>query len=200
MLGQMTNTIVVPFMAFIGVVVGAVITQGFILYRETRIQKLARTYLAMRLAVILEAFAIDCSSLINKNNRSESGDDDEGPCGNLPSLGEYPTDANWIVLDSNLANRALSFRNDLAVSDETIEFRWNMENAVQSDACNDEAAKRGIQAWDLAVELRKKYDLPPYSPGYDVGESLKKYVADTKRKTETAVMMDEIPETQVVNP
>jgi len=73
-----------------------------------------------------------------------------------------------------------------------------MENALQSDACNDEAAKRGIQALDLAVDLRRKYGLPPYSPGYDVGGTLKKYVADTKQsKAETVSMMDGISDTQV---
>lgn len=197
----MTNSIVLPFVAFFSAVVGAVITQGVTWFRETRTQKLAAIYLAIRLAVTLEAFAIDCGFLINKNSRAETGDDDEGPCGNLPSLGEYPKDADWKVLEPGLANRVLSFRNDLAVSDETIEFRWDMENAIQSDACNDEAAKRGIQALNLAVDLREKYGLAPYSPGYDVGGTLKKYASDTKkRETEAAVMMDEIPDTRVVNP
>lgn len=201
MLGQMTNTIVPALIGIFGVAVGAFITQGSTWIRETRIQKLAAKYLAMRLAVTLEEFAIDCGFLINKNSRAETGDDDEGPCGNLPTLGEYPTDAAWNALEPGLANRALSFRNDLAVSGETIEFRWDMENAIQSEACNDEAAKRGIQALNLAVDLRKKYDLPPYSPGYDVGGRLKKYVADSKkRETETAIMMDKIPDAQVVNP
>ena len=95
----MTNSIVLPFVAFFSAVVGAVITQGVTWFRETRTQKLAAIYLAIRLAVTLEAFAIDCGFLINKNSRAETGDDDEGPCGNLPSLGEYPKDADWKVLE-----------------------------------------------------------------------------------------------------
>jgi len=174
----------------IGVALGAFISQGTPWLRERLSQKKRAAYLAMRLAVILERFAIDCESLISENERSQIGDDKEGPRGDLPNLEEYPEETNWETLQSDLAHRSLALRNDIASSRDTMYFRWQMEDESKSDACNDEAAIRGAQAWELAISIRRQYNLPAYSPGYDVGGALKKRLLEMKKGAPKILALD----------
>jgi hypothetical protein len=171
----------------------SVITQ----VRYSRRDKKAATYLAMRIAISLEAFVIACSDLIGENERAQRGDDEEGPRRSLPELGAYPDSDDWQTLDVEFANRVLALRNDLTVSNNTLFFEWDIGDAAQSDVCDNEAAKRGVQAWDLACALRSNYKLAHYSPGYDIRGRLQKHIYDAQaaedaRRTATQVMFDEI--------
>lgn len=142
------------------------------------------TYLAVRIAITLEAFAIACADLIHENDRAQRSDDDEGPRESLPELAVYPGDENWQTLDVSLANRALAFRNDLTVSHNTMYADWQTGDGPQSDLCDDEAAKRGIQAWDLASDLRSRYKIATYSPGYAIRDHLQKHIDDARATKE----------------
>ncbi|MDE2163595.1 MAG: hypothetical protein KGJ53_10560 [Alphaproteobacteria bacterium] len=185
----------------IAIVVGigaTVITLIATSHRDTGLRRRVATYLAMRVAITLEAFAIACADLIGENQRAQPSNDDEGPRKLLPRLPSYPSGGDWRTLDMSLANRALAFRNDLAVSANAMYYEFDMNAKKQSDACDDQAAKRGVQAWDLARELRAFYRLPEYSPGFCVRSYLQKHI-DELRSAEEAeghkaqAMIDEVP-------
>ena len=100
----------------------SVITQ----VRYSRRDKKAATYLAMRIAISLEAFVIACSDLIGENERAQRGDDEEGPRRSLPELGAYPDSDDRQILDVEYANRVLALCNDLTVSNNTLFFKWDI--------------------------------------------------------------------------
>jgi hypothetical protein len=168
-------------------------------YRERKLHHRVDTYLAMQIAITLEAFAIACFDLVSENERAQPTDDDEGPRKTMPPLARYPGGIDWRTLDAGLANRVLALRNDLAVSASTMYFEWSISSESQSDLCNEQAAKKGVQAWDLAHELRSRYSLDEYSPGYDLRGKLQKFSDDLRARDEARsaaaqAMIDEIPD------
>ena len=151
-------------------IVSALINQSLTWIREARrvrrAEQLDATYLALRLAVIMESFCLACVSVIEDNELHDSSD---GQAGNnviqLPTLLEYPNDANWISLDPELTARALAFRNELWLSD--VAIRTKADVSILEDAVFDTnryASKDGLRAWKLACDLRKRYRLPKFDP------------------------------------
>jgi hypothetical protein len=81
-------------------------------------------YLAMRLAVILEGFVIECwhrawhneSQLAVGNMRLDY---------DLPALASYPQDSDWKSLDPKLAGQVLSFPNEVTSANRSCQFQGN---------------------------------------------------------------------------
>jgi hypothetical protein len=120
-------------------------------------------YLALRLAVIFEKYAIECAEAVAANelylgSRGAAGD----LTVSLPTLDAYPTDADWKALTTSLAVRALSVPNELVLATKAIdgEYVQGGHNADISVALDRQAGKTGYRAWQLAVDLRKKTGLP----------------------------------------
>lgn len=133
--------------------------------RETKTRKREKEYLAIRLAVALERFAVDCTSVISDNKFYQTIGSAAGePHLALPHLAEYPTDADWKSLASRLVARVLSFRTEVQLSNHIIESHYlgYPEGAV--DACNEEAGKCGRIAQLLAADLRSDCDVEAFAP------------------------------------
>jgi hypothetical protein len=158
--------------------------------KEKRTSARDAVYLAMQVAVIIERFAIECEDIINHN---ELHTEFQGHAGTvhwkLPPLGEYPTDADWKALDPSLSSRALSLPNELRVSEGVIKFWSELEPRGQGillNTCNGQAGKCGYRAWQLAVDIRRRYGLSPvFEPDF-VKVLKENYEQELKRMKDSA--------------
>jgi len=152
--------IVIAVGAFSGVV-ASVVTVGFSWLRELLAKKREAAYLAMRLAVLLEGYAMACigyASFANEHWKQYYGE----PPDDVPQLPPYPSDADWKALDQKLADQILSFANEIATRARSARFARIFEgNAFQIQTEIEESAHRAI---DLAGALRKRYGFAPSEP------------------------------------
>ena len=148
------------------------------------------SYLAMRLAVALEAYAADCYDLIQYNRHAPHLPDEEFPEWRvkLPDLPTFPEDTDgWLVIDRRLAARCLDLghraRQSQAIIEQTIEY---IEHEIY-DAVEEQAASRGLDAWRLAQELRHKHGVASAGMIWNFAESLRNIEREVeKRKREKA--------------
>jgi len=162
----------------IGAGIGSALVQGLLpLLRDLFQRKKQATYMAMRLAVTLENFAWACANLIQDNHNAQTLADEEYPEWDvsLPVLPPYPDDDDgWRSLDRKLAGRCLVFRNRLQESDSIIRTTIDLLDGEDTKIAIDEAAaKRGLEAWDIAVALRQKHRIEDDKPEWNYVELLK---------------------------
>jgi hypothetical protein len=124
-------------------------------------------YMAQRIAIILEKFAVDCANVIADNQLHSSSEGHAGNrCLSLPELGSFPVEADWKALPPELADRILSMPNELALVDGAISFFWDVlgpgDDGVETET-NQRAGACGLRAWSLATDLRKEYKIPASS-------------------------------------
>lgn len=78
----------------------------------------------------------------------------------LPKLLPYPEETEgWHAIDLNLASRALNLRNRIDGSQGLIRSSIEYTPDELEHDLDEQAAARGLEAWDLAVALRKKHGL-----------------------------------------
>jgi hypothetical protein len=120
-------------------------------------------YLAARLVVVLEKFAVDCANTISDNDLySSSGGSAGTQRFSLPTLGAFPSDADWKAIAPNLVDRVMSMPNELSLVDHKILFWWEVladRDCMQTET-NDQSGEFGFYAWELALDLRKECNLP----------------------------------------
>src|SRR4051794_15507736 len=114
----------------------------------------------MRLAVILETFAMECANITVDNHLYSQSEGHAGTAHTtLPPAPKYPDDANWRSLDPELSARALSLPNELSLSDGAIAFYWQVDPSDRGallGICSAQAGKSGYRAWQLAAETRRR--------------------------------------------
>jgi hypothetical protein len=148
------------------------------LIQERRAKKDRAAYLALRVAVTLEAYASDCLDLIFENASLPEPPDQPYPDWNpiLPKEPSYPVDDHdgWRSMTRSLVTRCLNFPNKVRGSQgmirSTVEYGYGDE---LSDVIEEHAALRGIEAWEIATSLRKEYHLPPSEAIFDYVEALR---------------------------
>jgi hypothetical protein len=120
-------------------------------------------YLAQRLAITLEKFAIDCAAVIADNRLLNSTGGEAGKRHlSLPALEALPADADWKAMAPDLVDRVLSMPSELVLAHETILFWWDMltdKDGMETET-NYQAGLYGFRAWNLASELRRRYGIP----------------------------------------
>ena len=125
-------------------------------------------YSAIKIAVILEQFAIECANIISDNQLHNSSEGYAGIAhGTLPTFADYPADMDWKAIDPALAARALSLPNELSLSEGIIKFWWEIEpgdKGILLTACDRQAGKCGFRAWQVAADMRRRYGFPEFSP------------------------------------
>ena len=140
----------------------------------------------------MEGYAFRCGEVISINQLfRDSVGHACAPARRVPALDDYPADGDWKAIDGTLASRALSFRNEIHLSDMVMEF-WEGENVEEiPNACDKEAGKRGYRAWTIATELRIFYGLPAINPkemSWNIRETLKKYHDQAQRESQDLVV------------
>jgi hypothetical protein len=180
---------IVPLATSIGSgLVAALITQCVAWVRETRKDKESTkreaTYLAIRLAVILERFALDCANGIADQ---EMYTQSEGHAGayhhQLPELASYPDEDGWKVMRLDFLTRALELRNEVLLSNRKIASWEDIDRDCIPNECDDQCGRCGYMAWQLACEMRNHYWLSPFVPAWDVPGLLKRN-SDSAQETD----------------
>lgn len=145
------------------------------LYRDHRQTKSQASHLAVRLAVVLEAYASSCQQFIEANENADHEPDQEFPNWRtrLPELPPYPEDVEgWRALDLKLGERCLNLRNKIAGSQSIIGATIDVAMDALGDMLDEHAASRGIEAWEIAVALRSRYGLGKSEMVWDYVEAL----------------------------
>lgn len=133
--------------------------------REKKEKHRNATYLALQIAVILEGFALECAEKLSSGNYELAMAPFSQPDLKLPELQNYPESNSWNLIDLPLANRILNFPNVIQLGHGEMTGYWN-----EGDRDDRQywmmgfLGKYGLIAWDIAVELRKKHNLPEFSP------------------------------------
>lgn len=132
-------------------------------------------YHALRLAVLLEAYAYACASFVEENAIAEHRPDEEFPewKTKLPPLPPYPDDPEgWKSVDLKDAARALNFRNRIDGSQGVISATIEFSTQDLGETLNEHASGRGLEALELARTLRRKHGLGPVELIWDFQDTL----------------------------
>lgn len=169
-----------PFLWDWGAIGNAALGAGFgaaavTLYRDHRQTKSQASHLAVRLAVVLEAYASSCQQFIEANANADHEPDQEFPNWKtrLPELPPYPDDVEgWRALNLKLGERCLNIRNKITGSQSIIRATIDVDMDALGDTLDEHAASRGIEAWEIAVALRSRYGLGKSEMVWDYVEAL----------------------------
>jgi hypothetical protein len=186
-----TWTGMLAFAATTGIIT-ALLTQIFSIGRDlwaTHVKRKSEaSYLALRLATILEGYAYDCASFIGDNADAPEGPDDEFPKWKvkLPTLPPFPEEKEgWHSIDLRLAARVLDVRNHPAGSQGVIDATNRFESLPDlGDELDEHAGARGQEAWALAKDLRSCYGLPAFKPVWDFTDTLENALQQAKKAKE----------------
>lgn len=155
----------------VGAGIGSALIQVAVPFaRDWKKRSAQASYLALRLAVILEAFAAASCDLIAANESASHLPDQRYPNWRtkLPALAEFPSDPEgWLALDRRLAERALTFPNRVSESQGIIDETQFYNDGGTGGAVEAEAMERGLEAWRLASALRLKHKATAASPVWD---------------------------------
>ena len=146
--------------------------------KEAKEKRQEATYLALQIAVILEAFAISCAERISSAHYHMAVEYPGNPDLSMPTLESYPTVESWSLVSSKLATRILSFPNILELGRQEMTGWWDEGDPEdRTSVMLGFLGKYGLHAWTVSVDLRKEYKLPAFSPrdtSWDAIECLRK--------------------------
>ena len=182
----------------VGAGVGAAVVQVLVpLWRDRHQRKAQAAYMAMRLAITLEAYTSACLELIYSNENAEHPPEDRFPNWDvgLPTLPHYPDDAEgWKAIDRRLAGDCLNFRNKIRESQSYISSVINWSEEDLEYEIDIQPGKRGLEAWRLALRLRAKHGLEPADVEWPYADELqakleKAEAKERKRRQDSADVM-----------
>ena len=126
------------------------------LVRSVSRSKRDRTYLCMRIASILDAYAIKCAELIDASE-AHYGQTRIPPNLNLPEPPAYPEDVEWRSLNQETAYQLMSFLNEYEARAAGARYAEQFEgNPFDFE---DAARSTGKKAYELANVLRSVANL-----------------------------------------
>ena len=145
----------------LGASLGSAIVQGIFSYVAERRKRTAHaTHLAMRLAVLLDAFGLACRDMIDRNSYAETLDSEYPNWERLPELPPYPEDSEgWVSLRRVLAMRCLRLRSNAVASETLLKVTVEFSEDDLGDTLDEQAAMLGLDAWRLAEDLQRTYRL-----------------------------------------
>ena len=134
-------------------------------------------YLAIRLAVILEKFTIDCAELVASNDLFDQTQGHMGVSHRIiPKLSSYPEEDSWQLLEPELLGRVLTLENQIKISLNALSFWFDADIDALPQEIDLQCGKLGYVSWNLAMELRKLYHLSVFdadSMSWDFPSTLK---------------------------
>ena len=132
-------------------------------------------YHTLQLAVILEAYADACAEFISANGNADTPPDQEFPnwAVKLPKLPPFPDDAEgWHAINPKLAGRTLNLRNRINGSQGVIASTIEFTSQELGEILDLHAAGRGLEAWRIAVDLRREHKLDAVDLIWDFVEGM----------------------------
>ncbi|PJO47207.1 hypothetical protein [Brucella pituitosa] len=147
----------------IGAGVGTAVAQGiFALARDERTKKSKADFLALQLAINLEAFARQCIELDRENEAAEQFPDQEFPDWSaiLPSISPTPDDIDgWRSLDQNMVGRYYNLWAERDAEQKSLsEVVYHVEDDLEEYVALS-VEKLGTRALKLATEIRTRHNL-----------------------------------------
>ncbi|NTI03176.1 hypothetical protein G6K88_14220 [Agrobacterium rhizogenes] len=128
------------------------------LVRSRYRRKDGRTYLCMRIAATLEAYAINCAESLEAAE-AHYGQTKIPAILSLPDPPVYPEDVDWHSLEPDIAYRVMSFLNEREAQAAAARY---VEHFEGNPFGSEEAVKTtGKRAHELANVLRSIADLQP---------------------------------------
>jgi hypothetical protein len=165
------------------------------LTERTKLERDAR-YLAIRVAVVLERFALDCAEFIGDNRLHRESFMSAGhERVELPPLAAYPTDADWKAVPQDVLADCLSFPVEIEQSDRSIAFLWEVDPHEMPRACDKACAELGLRALEIAGSLRARYGFPTRKllrSDYEVAASLQAECDRAERRRPTQRTQSEL--------
>ena len=118
---------------------------------------------ALYLALALESYGDECSTLISDSETYDgSGGHAGSPRGRLPELAPYPDEIDWTALGLPLTTEALSFRVSIGNSNARIAGVFEFQDPDDgAEATRMEAANLGVLAFTIARRLRRDHKVVP---------------------------------------
>jgi hypothetical protein len=144
----------------IGAGVGTALVQaGLAIYRDRRQRNLRAAYMAKRLAVTLESYAMACSYPIAENANAQTAPDEQYPDWkvSLPELLYHEDPDGWQAIDPKLHERCLPLSTMIGKSEAVISATIEHDMDELGDILDEKAARCGLEAWNLGVALRHKH-------------------------------------------
>jgi hypothetical protein len=174
-------------------VLSALLTQALTGMREwwlsSQNKKARAGYHALRLAVMLEAYASACAIFVLDNGNVQTPPDEEFPNWSvkLPDLLPYPDDTEgWHAIELKLAGRVLNFRNRVSGSQGVILSTAEFSEDELGDTLDAEAAGRGLEAWEIAVALRRRHGVDAVELIWDFIDSMQVALRSAERSKKEA--------------
>lgn len=172
----------------IGAGLGTAIVQGGVtLYRERTVKSEKAAYLALRLAVLLEAFTSECCDFYFDNANAQQPSDEPYPSWRtqLPEPREFPDDTEaWRALDKKLVAKCLNFPNRVHASQNAINscLEYTMDDL--GITLDEQVSARGAEAWEIASALRETYSLDRAEIVFDYYGVLEKVLKASREERE----------------
>lgn len=152
----------------IGVIVGALLTWAREWLRSRWDRKRQARYLAVRVVCIFDEFHETCVEIAHDDGTCMGQRNAEGylePQIPLPDSIPFPDEVDWTTIDHSLMYKILSLPSRIKTENAAISF---VGNAISSPPDFDEYfeerqyryAVLGMEVFDLAKDLRRKYDIP----------------------------------------
>src|SRR5216684_5703463 len=185
----------------IGAGLGTGAVQGGIsLYKDRALRNDGAAYLALRVAVLLEAYTSECCEFYFENANAQQPPDEPYPAWRtgLPPLADLPDDADaWRAMDKRLTAKCLNFPNRVRASQNMISSAIEYTESELGLVLDEQACARGVEAWEIASSLRDTYKLERAEIVFDYHGVLQKALKISKQQREEsdadqAAMMAEL--------
>jgi hypothetical protein len=165
----------------------AMVQGGITFYRESSRKTESAAYLALRVAVLLEAFASECCDFYFDNANAQEPPNEPYPAWRtvLPTPPQLPDDTEaWRAMDRGLVAKCLNFPNRVRASQNTIAstIEYTMDDLEY--ILDEQASARGVEAWEIASSLRKTYKLDRADMVFDFDKVLRKVLKTSREEIE----------------
>lgn len=157
-------------------VLAAIVTQTISAIREYRQRNREAAFSALYVAIALEDYAGQCSSLISDSENYESSGGYAGAArGNIAPLPDYSQSIEWKPFGIKATTKVLSFRIDIDNTRARIDDYWEYDDEDSIvPLVREESAKLGVAALKLAIDLRRQWRIDPVE--YDDEWSVKSHL------------------------
>lgn len=148
---------------FTSALVSTIVNFAITAWSERRAVRKQTRFDALKAAVVLEGYAIEC---FNSGEKHKLAFESDGHAGEL--LNKVPEIPTIQIVSGFLqpkkaavADKLMKFPQELLQENQSIEFCWDIaEHEMALDAALKSVSKMGIEALDIALELREIFKLP----------------------------------------
>lgn len=166
----------------VGAGIGTAAVQGiFTIARDERTKKSKADFLALQLAINLEAFARQCIELDRENEFAEQHPDQQFPdwSATLPNISQTPDDIDgWRSLNQNMVGRYYNLWADRDAEQKSLsEVLYHVEDDLEEYVALS-VEKLGSRALKLATEIRTRHDLLLSQP--EIGQMEERFIRRAK--------------------